>query len=216
MLRDFLYNEVPPALRREYHLMYADEFEKIHGQNYGAFVGDVAQHLRRGGDHTRAVPLLYQAAGRAFALSAYREASLSFEDLLDSLDTSGQKLPEILSDTDLYFKLGICYEESCRWEESMDSYRKLLALSEKKNELKGQTDALLRMGRIHGKLGDWKSALSNYEQSLKIATEHSLLNVRSRAINNIGIIYFQKGELDMAMDCFEKFNSLDLHQICGQ
>ncbi|MCH8872691.1 tetratricopeptide repeat protein [candidate division KSB1 bacterium] len=204
MLRDLLYNEVPPALRREYHLMYANEFEKIHGPNYGAFVGDVAQHLRRGGDHTRAIPLLYQAAGRAFALSAYREASLFFEDLLDSLDTSGQKLPETLSDTDLYFKLGICYEESCRWEEATDSYRKLLSLSEKKNELKGQTDALLRMGRIHGKLGDWKSALSNYEQCLKIATEHSMPNVQSRAFNNIGIIYFQKGEFDSAIEYFEK------------
>ncbi len=204
MLRDLLYNEVPPALRREYHLLYAEEFEKIYGQNFGAFVGDVAQHFRRGGDHVRAVPLLFQAAERAFELSAYREAGLFFEDLLDSVDHSNQPIPETLSNSALYFKLGICYEESGRWKESMDAYNKLFTYSEKNNKLKGQTDALLRLGRIHGKLGDWESALSNYERCLQIANDQSLANVLSRVYNNIGIIYFQKGEFDTAIQYFEQ------------
>ncbi|MFQ5675688.1 MAG: tetratricopeptide repeat protein, partial [bacterium] len=204
MLRDLLYNEIPPALRREYHLMYAEELAKIHGPEYGALVGDVSQHLRRGGDHEQAIPLLYKAAGRAFGLSAYREASLFFEDLLDSVETCGQKLPDTISELDLYFKLGICYEESGRWEDALVSYKKLLALSENENNHQAQSDALLRMGRIHGKLGDWDSALSNYEGCLQIATQHSLPNVLSRVYNNIGIIHFQKGDFDLAIQYFEK------------
>ncbi|MFQ5752098.1 MAG: tetratricopeptide repeat protein, partial [bacterium] len=204
MLADLLYNEIPIALRREYHLMLANELEKMHGPEFGALVGDVAQHFRRGGDDIRAAPLLYQAGVRAFGLSAYRESSLCFEDLIDSIERSGQTMAEIISPSDVYFKLGICYEESSRWQESLEAYNTLLQISEKTNQPKGQTDALLRIGRIHGKLGNWELALSNYERCLQIAKQHQVPNMISRVYNNIGIIYFQTGDYDQATKYFEQ------------
>ena len=61
MLRDLLMEEIPIILRKEYHLMAANEFEKIHGSEFGSQIDEVAQHVRNGGNHEKAIPLLYQA-----------------------------------------------------------------------------------------------------------------------------------------------------------
>lgn len=204
MLRDSLYNEIPPALSREYHLMIADEYEQMHGPDYGALVADFAQHLRRGGAHARAVPQLFQAGVRAFGLSAYREASMFFEDMLNSVEQSGKDIPESISQSEFYFKLGICYEECSRWQPALDAYTELKQLSQIEGNTDRQTGALLRIGRIHGKTGDWEKALTSYERCLQVAKEHAVPNVLSRVYNNMGIIYFQKGDLDKAIQYFEQ------------
>jgi len=203
LLKDLLYNEIPTALRREYHLMVAEELEKIHGNDLGTLVGDVALHFRNGGNHSKAIPLLFNAGLRAFGLSAFRESSIYFEDMLDSVKETGNPIPDEISQFDLYFKLGICYEEISRFEKSLETYTIYLKLSQEHNDAKNQANALLRLGRIQGKISEWDSALSNYEECLKIGKENSLENLLSRVYNNIGIIYFQKGNIQKALDCFE-------------
>jgi predicted ATPase len=202
ILADIIYNDIPGALSREYHLMMAAELEKIYSPDFGALVGDIAQHYRRGGNHTRAIPLLHQAGLRTFGLSAYSEACLYFENLLDSLACSGQTIPEAISESDLYLKLGKCYEEGGRWEEGLDAYNKLYAISKESLYAEGQTDALIRMGRLYGKLGDWKLAIAKYQECLDIAKQHDLAAVLSKIYNNLGIIYLQKGEFDQALQHF--------------
>ena len=204
MLRDLLYNEIPAALCKEYHLMIASELERLHSPDFGALVGDIARHHRRGGNHIKAVPLLYQAGVRAFNLSAYREASLFFEDFLDSIECSGQSMPENVSRVELYFKLGICYEECGQWELGLDAYAKLLECSKKSSQPTRQIDALLRTGRIYGKLGNLNSALESYEHCLRIVEQQPIPNVLSRIYNNIGIIKFYKGDYDQATRYFEQ------------
>lgn len=204
MLRDLLYNEIPIVLRQEYHLMIAEELEKMYSPNLGAIVGEVAQHYRLGGNHKKAIPFLYQAAERSFNISAFKETSLYFENLLDSLNSLEQSLPEDISSCTLYFKLGISYEECGRWEKGIEAYQKLLEASNEQANIKGQIDAQLRMGRINGKLGNWEKSLSCYEECLKIAEEHSFPNVRSRIFNNFGVIHFQQGDLNQASTYFEK------------
>jgi serine/threonine protein kinase/tetratricopeptide (TPR) repeat protein len=206
ILRDLLYNEIAPTLRQEYHLMVATELEKIHGHDLGHLVGETAQHFRRGGEHLKAVPLLYQAGLRAFELSAYREASLFFEEVMDSAELSGLPLPSpqapSVDESTLYLKLGICYEEIGDWEQSLEAYNKLLALSEQNEQPQGQIDALRRMGRVHDKLGNWETALAAYERCLRIVHQHPLPNVLSRIYNSIGLIYFSKGDYDWALQYF--------------
>ncbi len=203
MLRELLYKDIPTALSREYHLMIANELEKIYGSDFGALVGDVAQHLRRGGDHLKALPLLCQAGMRAFGISAYREASLFYEDLLASSTQCGKPIDELVALAELHFNLGICYEETNRLQDSLKAYTEVLNFGRSNNDDKGQTDALLRIGRIHGKLGDWDSALSHYDLCIELAQQASVQNVLSRAYNNVGIIYFQKGDFELALQHFE-------------
>ena len=204
MLRDLLYNDVPVALRREYHSMIATELEGIYGSEFGALAGDVAQHFRRSGNHLKAIPLLLQAGMRAFGLSAYREASLYFEDLLDSVASSRQPLPESDSTLDMYFRLGVCYEECGNREKALSAYSDLLKFAEKAGDIRRQTDALLRIGRIQTKSGEWRMALEQYDRCLQLVSQHHIPNVISRVNNHIGIIHFHKGEFDEALKFFNK------------
>lgn len=204
MLCDLLYNEIPQALAAEYHLMIAGEFKSIHGDDFGSLVGDVAQHFRRGGDHVNAIPLLYKAALRTFDLSAYREASMFFDDLLASVKLSKQKLPGNISEEEIYFKLGICYEEAGNWQKSLDAYRKLIEVSDLQQNPEKKVDALMRIGRIQDVLGDWEDASKYYEECLALAEKHHIKNVYSRVYNKFGVYYFQKGDFDKALRYFKK------------
>ncbi len=204
MLRELLYNEIPHALRREYHLLIADRLEAMYNGNLGAMVGEVAEHLRRGNNHKKAIPLLYQAALRAYRLSAYKEASLFFEHLQESLQTGDETLPEDISAGELNLKLGVCYEEIGRWEDARSNYRKLLALGENSADAGIQIEALNRMGRLYVKTGEWDEALEKYERCLHLLELQPVSNMRSRITNNIGVVYFQKGELDLALEYFKR------------
>ena len=204
MLRELLYNEIPAALRKEYHLMTAEEFERIYDGDFGALVGEVAQHYRLAGEYSRAIPLLYKAGSRAFKISAYREASLLLEDLIKTVEQSEEPLPETIPQTDIYLKMGICYEEIGQWETGVQSYEKLLEFSEIENNHQGKVDALRRMGRIFDKQSRWNEALASYEECLAIAEEFSIENVKSRVYNNLGVLYMQKGDFDEALKYFEQ------------
>lgn len=203
LLKDLLYNEIPRALRREYHLMIAEEIEKTYAGELGSMVGDVAQHYRHGGDHRKAIPLLFQAGMRAFELSAFREASIYLEDMLDSVKQTGEAIPATIPQTELYFKLGICYEEGSRFEESLKAYQVYLDISKQQHDISSESNALLRLGRVQGKLGNWDAALANYEACLKIGKENALKNLLSRVYNNVGLIHFHQGDYQKAIEYFE-------------
>ncbi|RMF61219.1 MAG: hypothetical protein D6748_02150, partial [Calditrichaeota bacterium] len=203
MLKELLYNEIPPALRKEYHLMIAQELEMMYGPEFGALVGDVANHYLHAGEEQKALPLLYQAANRAFKISAYRQASLFFEALMD-IWKKRQQLPEGATLSELYLKLGICYEENGLWEKSLTVYQYLLELSQTEEDPQGQIGALRRMGRIYDHQGKFEKALEMYNHCLEILEKHPLQNVRSMIYNNMGLVYFQKGEYQLAREYFEK------------
>ncbi len=204
MLHDLLYNEMPVILAQEYHLMAAAELEEMHKPDPGAFTGEIALHYRKGGDHQKALPLLFEAGKRAFKISAYREASVFFEEFLDSAEYVENPFFESVSEFGLYLQLGICYEELGKWDSSLKIYQKLHEISEKSGQYEKQEDALRRIGRIYDKLGKWDISLQHYEKCLKLIDKYNIKNAMSRIYNNIGLIQFQQGNFSDALQYFEK------------
>jgi serine/threonine protein kinase/tetratricopeptide (TPR) repeat protein len=204
LLREMLYQEVPAILCREYHLMIAKELRKKYKADYGAFVGDAANHFHKGGDYKSAVSLLHQAGTRSFKLAAYKEASLFFEDALNAANKVKTEILTADDYKDIYLKIAICYEEIGQWDDSIEFYLKLLKQSEKEQDYNGQVDALRRLGRLLIKKGDLDQALVNYEKCSHILTQHPMPNTHSRIYNNMGIIYYQKGDYQEALEYFDK------------
>jgi serine/threonine protein kinase/tetratricopeptide (TPR) repeat protein len=204
LLKEMLYQEVPNVLRREYHLMIAAELKKRYKGEYGAFIGDAANHFKKGEDFKSAVPLLHQAGTRSFKLAAYKEASIFFEDTLDAEQKVKTTILKPEDYKDIYLKIAICYEENGQWEKSIDFYLKLLEHSEKDHDINGQVDALRRLGRIFIKKGDLDQALVNYENCCEILSKHPIPNTVSRIYNNMGIIYYQRGDYQEALEHFDK------------
>lgn len=204
MLRELLYGEIPYPLRKEYHAMIAAEMDKMYQGKFGSVVGEVAEHWRRAGNYRKAIPCLYQAGLRDFRISACKEASIYFENLLDSLEKSQLDLPEGMSYQEIYLDLGICYEEIGRWEDSVAIFNQLFVESQKNGDFNKQIDALRRIGRVKIKLGEWEEALKDFDQCLKLVRKHKVPNMISRLYNNIGVIHFSRGDYQLALEYFEK------------
>lgn len=204
MLQDLLRDEIPQVLRKEYHLMAAEEMTKIYGDNLGSKTGELALHYRRANENKKAIPLLYKAALRAFKISAYREACVFFEELIEAGKKGENLLPDDISISDIYLKIGISYEEIGRWKQSLKTFKKLLSISINTENIRTKVDALRRIGRVYDKQGKWEKALEHYQNCLEILDEHPIKNERSRIYNNIGVIYFQQGNYDTALTFFQK------------
>ena len=185
MLRDILYNEIPSPLRREYHLMIAEDYEGIYQDSLGSRVADVATHYRNGGDHARAIPHLFKAGIRAYKISAYRESISFLEQLCDSLKRNKEPLPKKIEENEIYFTLGVCYEEVANWEKSLSAYETLASIGEERMDFDIQVQAHFRIGRLHDKRGDWEQSLTTYHKCLDLTLQHNIVNMRSRVENNI-------------------------------
>jgi tetratricopeptide (TPR) repeat protein len=190
LLRDLLYEEISKALRTEYHSMIAHELEQTYNGEFGAVVGDIADHYYLGCEYKKAVPLLYQAGMRSFKLAAYREACRFFENLSSALQKSALAFPESLSETEYLFYFAICYEEIGNWTKCLETFQKLYEI--------------YRIGRLHFKEGDNKSAIQCYETCLSKLDKHPVNNMYSRIYNNMGVIYFQNEDFENAKDYFTK------------
>lgn len=204
MLRDLLYEEIPGSLRREYHLLIAADMEEQYQGNYGALVGEIGQHFRRGGNHVKAAPLLYRAGERTFGLKAFREAGLFFLDFIDSEQRSGESHLDPYSRSYFYLQLGRCHEETGRWQDSIQAYEQLRETTKQLDDLSGQVHALKSMGRIEAKSGNARKALKIYEKCLAMAEEEGVPEALAELYNNLGIIHFEMAELDQAQAYFER------------
>jgi len=204
LLRDMLYNDLTFALRREYHTMIASDMKAEYNGDYGDKIAEMALHLRNSGQHAEAAPLLYQAAQKSFALGLYREATSLIQDYLDAAEQSGASKVNSIVHLDLYFKLGKCYEQTGRLDESLKAYEKLLELSANKKEPTAELEALTCLGRVQIRLGDYKNALDTYNKCIEIAERKNLINAAGKAYNDLGVLHFQKGELNEAQYYFEK------------
>ena len=203
MLADLLYNEISSLLCQEYHLMIADYLKKVHGEKWDSMIGDAAEHYRKGGNIEEAIPLLYQAGQRAFNIFAYRESLIFFEHLLQISEENEIEINEEMSLIDLFFKLGISYEEVGRWDDSIDAYEKLADLANSQENYDKQANAIMRIGRLNDKLGKWNLVMESYEKSLELVEKYKLKNIKSRIYNNMGIYFFHKGDLDSALEHFQ-------------
>ena len=204
LLADLLYQELPKAMVREYHLLIAGKMSEIYNNDFGSLVGEVAEHFRKGNNFKKAIPLLYQAGVRAFGMSAYREAGLYYENLINSMQIEEKGDMDSIPQVELYFQLGICYEETGKWDLGIETYKKLAQLAFDIQDYSRYANAIMRIGRIYDKLGKWAEAMNHYERCLELADTYNIEDIKSRVYNNIGINYFHKGDFDSALDYYQE------------
>lgn len=213
MLRDLLYNEVPKPLRKEYHLMIADTMEQMYAPDYGAHVIDAALHFFRGGNDEKAIPLLFQAAERAFSISAFNEAYICFTDYIAALERSEAAPPEGAGLGYVYLRMGICLEELGRYEQALEAYEKLKSYSQEIHDFRGEVEAMRRLARVHEKMGNWDAAMASLESCLRILDEHPMPNFLSRIYNSMGVIYIERGEYELALQYLHKTTEVVDHEM---
>jgi tetratricopeptide (TPR) repeat protein len=88
LVRDALYDDLPPARRYELHRRAADALEVLHAEDLEPHLTELAHHAFQaapGGDIARAVDLTRRAGDRAVRLVAYEEAIRLYEMGLEAL-----------------------------------------------------------------------------------------------------------------------------------
>jgi tetratricopeptide (TPR) repeat protein len=85
VFRRILYDRIPPARRRRFHLNLALGFEKADAELLYAGAAEIAVHFERGGDTSRAIKYLERAADGLRRRFAGREAAGYLDHALDLL-----------------------------------------------------------------------------------------------------------------------------------
>lgn len=102
LVRETLYDDLPPHRRLEFHRAVGRLLESLHGDDLDPYLSEIAHHLFLAapvGDPGRAVEYLVRAGDRASAVFAYEEAVIHFRralELLPAGEAPGERRGDLL------------------------------------------------------------------------------------------------------------------------
>ena len=214
LLQEVLYEEIPPALRREYHALIAEAFEereKLAGRPAEELPGDaavlLATHLLAGGRAERAEPLLLRALDHL--ADTYRT------DLL--LELTNQALAELGSE-----RPGLRCDLRLRQVQALDllgrrgaqraAVEDAVAAAEEAGDVHRQAQSRAWLGWLQLWLSRYDSAESSLEAALADARAAGARETEARVISNLGLVCYHRGRLAAAHEHHER----DLALSTGQ
>jgi predicted ATPase len=121
-LREMLYQEIPPLLKKEYHLRVAEEMETANLSGYGVSVSDVAYHFVQADNKAKAIEYSLQAGKDALSRFSNIEAIDHFSYVIESIANNKEFINERESALE---GLGDAYAANCMYAESMKTFNKL-------------------------------------------------------------------------------------------
>jgi tetratricopeptide (TPR) repeat protein len=121
-IREMLYQEIPPLLKREYHLRVGEEMESAHLQGDGISVSDVAYHFVHAENKAKAVECSLRAGRDALSRFSNVEAIDHFSFVIESTGNDGEFINERESALE---GLGDAYAANCMYAEAIKTFDKL-------------------------------------------------------------------------------------------
>jgi DNA-binding SARP family transcriptional activator len=86
LIRDTLYEALTTARRVRLHRLAVEAFERLHGDEPGPYLAELAHHSIAGRDFDKGLSYARRAGDRALALVAYEEAARLYETALEALE----------------------------------------------------------------------------------------------------------------------------------
>lgn len=207
--REMLYQEIPPLLRREYHLRVAEEMEAANLIGAKVSVSDVAYHFVHAANKAKAIEYSLRAGKDALSRFSNVEAINHFSYVIESTANDGEFINERESALE---GLGDAYTASCMYAEAIKTFDQL-AESEKGSL---RLRALRKAMEAAFIKGDKPVLLLEYaKKAEKLALDDRL--EMGRVISNRGRAFAWAGrgerKLDLAdyeaaLQIFEEENSL--------
>ncbi len=133
LVRETLYDDLPPARRLELHHEVGCLLESVYGDDLDPHLSEIARHLYLAaplGDAGPALESLVRAGDRASALFAYEEAAVHYRHALELLalvgDASGERRTELLLRlADAQWRSGNGAEARTTFEQAIEGGRRL-------------------------------------------------------------------------------------------
>ena len=193
-IREILYDEIPPELRREYHLAYGTYLEGEVTQGGREPVTDLAYHFFFGGAHARALPYLVRAGDASGRVFAYREARDYYRWANEALSGDGDIPDREALEGALLYKLGFMSSRLGDIPTALDCLQRSAEAAERAGDLQLTARAQERVGQIHARSGQYGLATRQYRKSIenfgKLGDQKALCEILVRAAN----IPFEQGD----------------------
>jgi len=126
-IREVLYSEIAPELRKEYHLLIAQQMEKTFKDNLDEVGNQLAYHYYKAGTAQKAVPYLFEASERARKEWAIFEAIRYY---LQALEVMEEDEKWIKKRVEILEFLGSLYAFVAEHEKANECYFKASAITD--------------------------------------------------------------------------------------
>ena len=145
LYRDYVYQSLPAARRRRFHLRLALRLEIAYGKQANTIAADLAHHFEQGRDYTQAITYLLQTARLDSTRFAHNEAIRSLERAIELLD----RVPADQRSEWLITLLERRNEQllaTGQLERVIAGFQQLVTLAQEHNDGVKETQALLGLG----------------------------------------------------------------------
>jgi predicted ATPase len=188
-IKEVLYNQIPPQLRKELHTIIADVIKKLNKNNLELVMGDLAFQYYYSFNPEKALPYLIKAAEKAKKEFSNEEAILFSNRALEFETDLSKKL-------DLFEALGDIYLLKGDFDKSITTFNKVLELVEKSRK---KAEIIAKIGQNYENKGEFDEALKTYIKALKFVKGKECKE-EALVYRNLGVIYWHKGEIDEALE----------------
>jgi len=203
-IREMVYHELPPDLRREYHLTIARCIEGLHSHALEEVIYDLAHHYFRGGNAEKALVYSLKAADRAERSYALDEALQFYLAALSILD-EGEETPESKGQRiEILGKRGRLLSTLSRREAALESLALALRLCKELGDETRESNLLTEMADLQMRMGNWEQALALCAESMGISRKVEGLRQMARTFSVMGTALFLKGDWEGSIHHYER------------
>ena len=214
-IRQVVYDNLIPELRREYHRLIGEYFEENHGEEE-EYAGKIAHHLVQADEPKEALPYLIRAGEHVKKLFANEEAIAYFDQGIRLVDTYlKEESTQDLQRTKLTLLRGKAGVKILvgSYDEAGAAYEAIAALAAGLGDHVEHAAALSGLGTTYSARGDYDRALDYLEQALKIQKETGDKHGEGATLKNVGTVHWHRGRPDLALTHYE--NALKIHEQTG-
>ena len=213
-IREVIYDNLIPELKKEYHKFIGEYFTKNFGEKE-EYAGKIAHHLLEADQKKEVLPYLIRAGEHAKKLFANEEAIGYFDKAIELVDEHlEQHLTPDLQRTKLTLLKGRAEVKTLigRYDEAGVDYENIRRLGQRLEDQAERAYGLSGLGATF-RDRDYEMALSYYEQALRIQRQIGDKRGEGSALIGIGRIHYNRDDYNTALSYFEQ--SLQIQRGLG-
>jgi len=199
-IREILYEELPPTLRRECHLVAGEALQELAGKDIDRYVYDLARHFVRAADRIRGFRYARLAAHKAEEALAISEAASYLAEALSFLRDGDELGGGAEVEMELRHRHGRLLSLLGRLDEAREEFEAALRISRRGNHREMEATLLLALSSSKGREGEWEEAVALALESLDFARQYGLPKQQADALLSAGFYAFERGEWEGAIN----------------
>lgn len=214
LLREVTYNTMVKRHRTVSHIATADWLLAISGERRGEYLPQIAEHFEKGGDLTRAVAVLSEAAERALNLSALVEARSFFERALNLLSRQDTSVAHDVIVLEIGLVKTLIHQGE--YGDARIHAEKALAFAKGAEMDALISEIFIQLGQIALSLGDYRDAGGYLSQALTLASKENAQPAMGLALTMLSSVEWRLGNLikaeEYAASGYEIANAIGDHE----